>query len=429
MSFARKIGANSLAYGYSQIVTVLSQLALIPMYLAHWGNQGYCEWIVLTGIPQALVFCELGITSALTTKLCIEAGRNDWLSARDTLQTSKFFSLAVGFFLIGLTLLGCLFIDWTSVLKLTTLQNQEAVLILILMSVWTASNIQWGYLDGKMKASNKTALSAFLIANGRLLDIAVCCLILAFNGNQLTAAFGFCFSGLLARSFHSFIASIQAAEPLRQKGYFRFDELWRALNPAFGYLGISTFQVLNLQLSVQILNRISTSETVVAFSIARTLARCFYQFGFVLNNATRPEISRLIAVERKTDALRNLMLVYIPCLFIGLIGFILFVFFGPSFLLIISRSHVTLDSFNIFLIGLHSFFGLIWYVPASYLMATNSHFQMSVRYCIATLFALSVCYFNVYETNPFLLPSLCLAFPEFICCLYIFSFRKRVFLN
>ena len=63
MSTKRRITQGIGANGFGQAVTILTQIASVPILIHAWGMDLYGEWITLSAIPAYLVLSDIGFTS------------------------------------------------------------------------------------------------------------------------------------------------------------------------------------------------------------------------------------------------------------------------------------------------------------------------------------------------------------------------------
>ena len=69
-----RIGRALGAGAFGQAVTVLVQLASIPLFLRYWGIERYGEWLILSAIPSYLALSDLGFGSAAANEMTMAAG-------------------------------------------------------------------------------------------------------------------------------------------------------------------------------------------------------------------------------------------------------------------------------------------------------------------------------------------------------------------
>jgi len=81
---SRGVGAMSL----NGIVSVISQVTVVPVALYSWGKFRYGEWILLTGMEQFLRLTDLGLQTYVVNKLCASYARGDREKMESTLHSA-----------------------------------------------------------------------------------------------------------------------------------------------------------------------------------------------------------------------------------------------------------------------------------------------------------------------------------------------------
>ena len=92
----RRLAVNYFFQLVVQVVRILEQLVLVPLYLAAWGTEIYRDWVVLYSIMIFLMSCNFGTETYFGNRFIEFAGRGDRDAFRRELKTALFCTLAVG---------------------------------------------------------------------------------------------------------------------------------------------------------------------------------------------------------------------------------------------------------------------------------------------------------------------------------------------
>jgi O-antigen/teichoic acid export membrane protein len=419
-----RFGANFAAYGYGQAAIILAQLLQAPLFLRFWGVDRYGEWLVISGIPLALAVAEFGIAQASASKASIEAGAGEWATARDTLETARFYCIATGCLLIFAVWVSCLVLNWSSILNLSSIDRDTATSVLVLLTAALAIKFTVGYLDATMRASGHAALSGFIVATTPLAQILMSALILSGGGGMIAIAIGTLVTSIVVLTAHGWAARKYACVELAHRGSAGLNQMRAILKPASGFVGISLAQALTVQGGVQMLNQLASAQAVVAFSMIRIAVRTLLNLGAVINNSLRPEFSLLIGAGKKEEAVHFLKRVWLLACGVGLIGYIALVLCGPSVLNLWSSGEVHGSHILFALVGIHALLSLIWYVPMSLDMSENRHTRPSMVYLLTAIASMIIWVAYRADLQPWLGASLLLAAPEFAMCLMVARYCK-----
>ena len=70
------------AIGANQVVYIVGNLAVVPLFLAHWSTQRYGEWLTLSSLVGYLSTLDMGMNTAGGNRLIQEYARGDFDSYR-----------------------------------------------------------------------------------------------------------------------------------------------------------------------------------------------------------------------------------------------------------------------------------------------------------------------------------------------------------
>lgn len=416
---------NLAGYGYSQGVTIIAQLMVVPFFIAAWGVEQYGEWLVLTGIPMLLALFELGVAQAAAVKASFAAGqRNEW-QVRNSLDTAFTFTVlaALGIVSIGFTL-GEL--SWAEWMELDSFSHEEANVLIKLMSLYLACNLLAGPLDAWLKALDHTALSAFLMANRRAIDVGVtaAALVMGAEPHQLAAAL--VASSTTTAIVYYFICWILSPFGPIYGSSSTFSEFKAQLTPSLSYMAQPVAQMVSIQAGIQILNIIAGPALVVAFTMARTLARLLLQVGMVFNNALRPELARLFGRDNSVEAYELCYRYSAWATILAVTGLFALSMIGPTILQIWSLNTVEVSKGQMLLLASHAALNVAWFVPATLLFARNRHGSLSLVY-FASVIATNLCWWlTAIPLTPFSQAALALLIPEMITSLFLLHQQSQV---
>lgn len=418
---------NAMSHGYAQIITVLAQLVQVPFFLRAWGETGYSDWLVLTGIPMLFILLDLGVAQASANRATISAAAGDWPTARCSMQTSLVFTLGLCGLILLATAAGNQAIDWVALLKLHTLSQSDAVIIVYMMALCLVTALPCGPLEAWYRVMDRAALGAFLIANRRLADIIVTLSVLLLGGSAVDLAIALFAAQAVLMVIFTIIAVRLSPQPMLGLRDASMQEFRTILRPALSYASFPISQAVTLQGGLQVLNQVSDASVVVGYTMTRTLVRFIIQFGVVANNALKPELSRLAGQGKMAEAtaftatMGKRILILCGALYVGVIAA------GPEVIRLWSHGAVHVGRWDIALIGAHALLNVAWFIPAALLIATNAHTRVAVVYGISSTAALGLWLLGVHHIAPITGAALLLAIPELctLVAIYIHLAARR----
>lgn len=413
-SLSSKIAKNLSGYGYSQIITLASQILVVPFFLSAWGVREYGEWLVLTSIPLFLAMLELGVAEASATKATLASGSKDINAVKKTIDTAMAFSIATA---ITVAIIGnalAFSVPWDRYLKLIDINADNASIIFSCMSFYLACNFLAGPISAWLKAMDRTALSAFSTANRRAAEmIATAIALIVGAGPTALAAtlLATCFTTVVLYYIVALRHSSIGAMTIRNAST---KELHTVIWPALSYMALPLAQVITLQGGVLILNSLAGAAAVTVFTMARTMVRLLMQVGVVFNNAMRPEVSRLLGqgnIKAAYKTVRKWSIISYILIIFGIIGIGLF---GPYTLKIWSAGKVILQPQYLILLSTHAVVNVLWYVPSTIFFSQNRHGNFSWYYMAFSTVSLLLWWSFSSLTTPSTGAALMMLIPELL---------------
>jgi O-antigen/teichoic acid export membrane protein len=423
----QRLVVNAAAYGYGPVVMLLVQVVQVPLFLHFWGIEKYGEWLVLTGIPLMLVLADAGVAQASASKCIMEVGSRSFQEARNTLRTARVYTTLVSLLLGLAALFLASFVDWAALLKLTTVSRSDAALVFLLVSCYVAVSLQGGYLGAWLRSSDQTPIHAFIEGTTRLVDILAIGCALLMGGGFVAVALALLASSILCRAGHTCAAHLLSAAELKASGRATWGQLRGIAKPSLAYVGITLTQTFTVQGGIQVLNQISTQQTVVLFNTVRILVRALVLLGGAISNALRPELSRLVGAGQQVLASRVAKRVSAAVLVPAVLVYFAFVAIGPFLIGVWTDNKVEATHTIVSLVGVHALLNVWWLLVAALSISKNQHARYAAVYATSAVVTMALWIIGRDYVWPVLGASLLLALPEFAVVLFASSsFSKNV---
>lgn len=296
----RRVLRGLAGYAVTQPISLLIQIASVPLYLHFWGVALYGEWIVVAAIPAYLTTSDLGFTTATQHAMTAQVAAGDRAAALRSFRTSWWVISLISLFVCAVVVLGSHLLPLADWLHLGLLAGNGAQL-LSLFVLHVVLSLQTGLLNAGFCAEGEYGQGVTLLGLGRLLEFLLVAAAVAMGLGPIGAVCGF-LAGRLAILIVMRWRLLRVAPWLRY-GMSGFDRATvRALfGPAMGFTGYTIGNALNIQGPILVIGAVFGSTAVVPFATLRTLTRILPQLLLVLTNIVRPEIG--IAVGRDDFAL------------------------------------------------------------------------------------------------------------------------------
>lgn len=395
---------NMLANLYGQAVTILSQLALIPVLIYAWGQEGLGQWAILSALPALLAYGDFGFGVMAGNDVGRFEARGDLDKARVAMKTGRVFSfltatvaLAIVIFLIVYassrasdTILGLsasMFATTASVLAVgsaLTLVAGFYISVLRGLGAWAPATL-WNN-SFRLLESAGIAVSALISSN---MVYAAACLVAARLGCQIVLVW------LVARKL-----------PGRSSKPMDWNLLRTWLRPALTFSIMPITQALLINVPLILIGRFSGTVAAAEFTAVRTYSRIPMQASNIVGTAlTGPALRESATAGIRTVAGRVAKISLLTALGAGLIALCLIPFY-PVIFNIWTHGEISPPLLLLLLLLATAVASAAWNVGSNYLPAINEHGVVYIGYLIIAVIVLGLA---SLQSTPVFIASMLLA--------------------
>lgn len=277
------MGANSVGMA----ITIGTQLASLPLFLAVWDTRTYGVWLMISALPAYLSMADVGMVTAAGNRMTMAMGAGHSALANRVFQSAQGFVLGVCGLLALLVLPGV----WWSAWPADASTDQRLALMALVAGVLVS--FVGGLSEQLFKATHRYALGTLLGNATRLAEWAGWMLGLLLSGSFMAVALG----GLLCRvagtllSMH--IAGRGAHGLAWGLAHAAPGELRHMVRPAAAFMAFPLANALSLQGVTLLIGAVLGPVAVAVLNTYRTLARTAVQATAIMSHALWPEFARL----------------------------------------------------------------------------------------------------------------------------------------
>ena len=377
---------------FSNCVTILTQLFVIPVFLKYWDKETFGEWLVVSTVPAFLALADAGFGTFggnLLAKAGLQQKNGTYLRLFSTVY---FTSVGVSLLLIIISVLGILTLPILTILHLRLLSRHAASASLVLLSVSAGCAMLNQFFIGLYRALNRFARGTYALNLVRLAQFLFTCslapftkditlLSLAIAGTQLFATLGIQIDLYRLNALNR--PSLNRIRPALAVYIFK---------RSFSLLLFPVGNTLLFPTMSLLVNAILGPASLVTFNALRTLTRTGTQFVGILHAALAPEITGLLF---RKDSIRAQRLYFVMMLTtlasVSLLVCVIF-FAGPWVLRVWTKNSVHSDSPQLLLFALPSAISGIWMGVALLLRMLNHYAVIAWSYLFAATTALALGY-------------------------------------
>ena len=376
--FALGVGANA----FGQIVTILTQLVSVPLFLSCWGVEVYGEWLILTAIPVYLSLCEFGFANTASNEMTTAVARG-----RNRYALGVYWSLwrgvsLISLFTAALALLVVLSLDMSTVFNLRELSSSVNE-IMVLYFIQVVFVLQGQMLWPGFKCQGGYAYAALFSGGIRLLEFVFMVVALIVVGTPTAVALG-CLLGRAIATVLTAIFMFKKYPWMLARSSYTSWGLLRKLSPsALAFMAIPISNMILIQGMTLLVGAVLGAAGVVVFNTTRTLSRVVYQVVDKFKDTLWPEITRLYG-DNDIEAVKVLVgrLVQFNIWFVGA-GIIFLAFTGDWIIGVWTRGGLDLELPFFYVILLSLYFGTLWNSLSVVLVAASKH--RLIAYCCLSL--------------------------------------------
>jgi O-antigen/teichoic acid export membrane protein len=338
------------AQNASQVVSLLTQLLLPPIFLHNYGVTLYGEWLALTAAIGYLSTVNYGIQTYTNMQMTIHYNRGE-VDECVHLQSGGLFILLVVFASTAVLLCAIFFIPLDTWLHLQ-MPLREAQVILYLLSLQIIAGMIFGFFSGNYMVIGSAHRGANFNNLALLVSTLVVALLAAMRSKLIWIAAAQ-FALMLLMTGYVFVDFSRMAPALRPTlRHWRKTSLRNILKPSGHYALLYTSNILGYQLPVIVIQRVLGPAAVVIFSVTRTIYSMGRRLPYLVTNSIGPEVT-ITYGERNWKKLRQLyelservVLLLIPPLSFGVM------LFTPLLLLVWLRRGSLFDPWVCLLFGI-----------------------------------------------------------------------------
>lgn len=380
----RLVGAlASTTFGYG--ITMVLQIATVPLLLSTWGPSLYGEWLLVSTIPGYLAVSDLGLGSAIGNDMAISTARGDRASAIEAFQSIGLAVAGLGALtlFVAVALATALPLGAWLDTRLIVGRDLTLLIALLLTQVWLGQ--QSGVLQAGLRCEGYYVPGNVSWQLMRLAEFGALAATVLAGGGPVAAAASVLAPRLAYMGVTVFLLRLWVPWLPLGLGEARFGTIMRLLRPGLLFLAFPLAGALNIQTPLLITGMVLGPQAVVAFSTARTLTRALLQLSNVSAQTIWPEMSNAFGAEKTGTVQRLYRMAVAATIWVGVAGSVALALGGPFLYRIWTHRIITLDPVLLDVLLVAGLAHAIWLTASVVLTATNRHSGLAMRYFVINL--------------------------------------------
>lgn len=283
-----RLGRNTLAGFYAQIVQLLIQVMSVPVLVRHWGLAGYGVWVLLFTVPQMLSMADLGIGTTGGNAMQAVSAQGDQDRALRIYASLRCASAAAALLISAMVGLYLFVLAPHALDFARQATGGHAPLVVMMVLAYAALAMQNQTTASAYRTYDLLATWQMSYDTGLLIE-ALLALGTAMRGGGPVEVAGVY---LAARAVLSAVLAIwlmrRAPDLARASLLPDWAELRALIRPSIAALMLPGAQAITLQGSVMALGAIGGPASLPAFTTIRTISRTALMFTYRFSWASIP---------------------------------------------------------------------------------------------------------------------------------------------
>lgn len=378
----------------NRVISTLSQIILIPIFMNLWGKEFYGEWLLLCTLPNHLSASDFGINFTATNQICLLVAKKKHNEALDLFRSTNMASLVFTFIFSLLFIISSYVFDWREILNIKLFSEQTIEITLFFLIISVFAGFFFGAALGIYRSEGRYDKFINFATILQVADIISLLINLYFKANILSISISSFIIRLLLCSF--IIVDLQSKYLWFRFGFsFDMRVVLPLLPTSIYYMIITMGQGLVLQGTTFLIGTHLGASTLVTFSTIRTLINSIKTFVGAFYSSFSPEFTVTIAQNqyKRAQRLYKVMLSYT---FLFTIAFTIFYYsVGDYIMFYWTKGKINLEQplFTYMLVlGLVNTLGSCAYTV---LNATNENKVVGIFSAILSFFTMIGIFFTV----------------------------------
>lgn len=305
MSTARRLTRGLAATLLQQVVTAVGNLVLVPVFLGHWGEQRYGEWLMLYAAVAYMTVVDFGMQMYVVNRLNQAYTRGAMDDYHRTLHSALRLSLAISGAVVALVVIAFALMPVARWLEFVWIDEPEAALVGTLLGVQLLGAIPQGLVNGVYRTLGEYPRGVMISNAQRALGFGLTALVVAIDGTPSGVAAAQLAPLALSAGFVWWDLRRRHPEIRLGVNEGSYREARALLVPSLFFFLIQLSSGLILQGTTLVVGSVISVAAVVGFTTTRTLANLITQITFTVNATLWPDLTTL-ETQGRYDTLREL---------------------------------------------------------------------------------------------------------------------------
>lgn len=383
------LGAN----GFGQVVTILIQLASVPIMIHAWGVELYGEWVTLSALPSYLALSNIGLTATAGNSLAMLSDKDDPKHSQEIYQSTWVMVNVLSFGAFTLLTAIILYFNLKSVFDFNLTSNSVFNFTLIALLLNVVMSMQTGIFEIAFRAIKKNPFAIFFSNLIRLFEWIAATIMVLIGGSFISVAIIMSLIRLLGNLLF-WIILLKSNSPLKIGiRYASLKHIKQLIRPALATMCFPLGLSMSMQGMILLINHQLGSAAVTLFSVYRTFTRVPVQIGKSITLAVAPEISYLKGKNDLIKAKRLIVKTLLNCIVLGIVTTLAIQTLGEYVIDIWVTKKIVHNPNLLLVLALAAFAHIVLQPVWVAQMAINKHIRFALFFLLISFLSLILAWF------------------------------------
>ncbi len=305
MSKTRRLAKGLAATLLSQVINIVGNIVLVPVFLSHWGELQYGEWLMVYAAVAYMTVVDFGLQMYVVNLLSQAFTRGDMGDYHRTLHSAFRMSLTICAAVLALMLLAFAILPIGDWLDFAVIEHGAVAWIATLLGLQLLGAIPQGQINGVYRTIGEYHRGVMVGNAQRAAGFAATGVVVGLGGGPQEVAAAQLVPLVLSAIY--VWVDLRRRHPEIQLGLRQgtFVEAKKLLLPSLFFFLLQVSAGLVLQGTTLIVGSMLGATAVVGFATTRTLANLVTQVTGTINATLWPDLTTLEA-QGRYDTLREL---------------------------------------------------------------------------------------------------------------------------
>lgn len=373
-----------------QVAQAFAQLALVPVFVTHWGVTVYGAWLLLFTLPAYVVMADLGFGSAAGNDMTASVARGEHGAATAVYQALRLVGLVSGTVVVTAFALLAYVVAPHLLDGVGRALAADARTIALALALYGVVGLQTTVVGAGYRATRGYALGGYIVGASLVIEAAGALALVSLGVGPRGVALWYLAVRTIAMAVLSLVLARRAPWLVTLRWQSSMRVLHRLIRPAAAVMVLPGALAASIQGTVLVIGAVLGSAAVPTFTAVRTLSRVAVQAILIVNHALMPSMTAARAVDDTARVARYAATSFLVSLALAVPGAVLLLVAGQWFVGAWTHGMLHPDLRLLAIMAAIMVLNAVWAPAANLILSINRHEGYSWYYLLMSFAGLAM---------------------------------------